>query len=317
MNEQPGNDNPAGDDEADLGTVSFFRVSGGTQNGLPYLSSLTFDFDDGTPDPEEGESALAAAITGLNDALLDYRLKLASRAADFGQAFAPATGDAELLAASDRVHDALESLGMAHRAYTGHPFRESPLHRLEPVDPEQLAAMLEAEELARDREQEAAFGPRLDELGATVVLDKMLHHGDREVLHLATATVHSTGVLLVFDYLNLRGSQEDAATWHRRSHEHLGNVELGVELVDAATGTSYPAGMHGGEGNIERNCYRLVHRFWIDRALDAEALTGTVTVQDALAADGTMEPLAVALEIDCALLREATTRIRTPGSKGQ
>lgn len=58
--------------------------------------------------------------------------------------------------------------------------------------------MVVADEIARDQDEEP-FGPRLDELGAMVLLGRLLHHGVHEVLHLGTATVHSTGVVLSFD----------------------------------------------------------------------------------------------------------------------
>ncbi len=318
MSERPGHGDPDGENtpEQEAGTVSFGRMSGGTRNGLPFLSALSFEFDDRAPDARAGKHAFESAISGLNTALHGYLQVLGTREPDFDAALGPEHEDTELLAASDAVHDALEDLGLGHRAWTGHSFLEGPLYRevpFDPGDPEDWARMLEADELTRDQEEER-FGPRLDEVGATVPLGRVLHHDAHEVLHLGTATVHSTGVLLSFDYLNLRGAHEDALSWHRRSHETLGAVELGLELGDPGTGTRYPAEVHGGEGNVESGCYRLVHRFWVSRALDADLLAGTFTVNGAPTAEGRTEPLAIGFELDTAVLRESVTGIRRFGN---
>ncbi|WP_411730978.1 hypothetical protein [Paeniglutamicibacter sp.] len=331
MNEQPGKDNPDGEDASgnpgkdggeaeDFGTVSFFRASGGTRNGLPYLSSLSFDFDQGTPDPETGKRAFGTAITELNSALLDYERVLDARAGDFGQAFAPTPGDAELLAASDHVHDSLESLGLSHLAYTGHSFLEGPLFReamTGPDDqgtPEEWAAQPEAEEPTEETDD--THWPRPHELGVTVVLDSVLHRSAEAVVRLDMAKVYGNGVMLVIDYVNLRAKDEDGLLWFRRSNEAHGNVEVALDLLDPSTGTAFACELHWAEGNVGPQCYTLNQHFWIHRALDAHALAGTLTVKDAIAADGTTEPLLIELEIDTEVLREAATRIRTLGTEG-
>ncbi|MDQ0093409.1 hypothetical protein [Paeniglutamicibacter psychrophenolicus] len=318
MNEQPGTENPDGENAGaqETGTVSFGRISGGTRNGLPFLSALSFEFDDGAPDARAGKHAFESAISGLNTALHGYLQVLGTREPEFGSALGPEHEDTELLGASDAVHNALEDLGLGHRAWTGRSFPEGPLYRevpFDPGDPEDWARMLEADELARDQEGDR-FGPRLDEVGATVLMGRLLHDDAHEVLHLGTATVHSNGVLLSFDYLNLRGAHEDALSWHRRSHESLGAAELGLELGDPGTGTGYPAEVHGGEGNVESGCYRLVHRFWVSRALDADLLTGTFTVNGAPTADGRTTPLAIGFELDTAVLRKSVAGIRRFGN---
>lgn len=237
---------------------------------------------------------------------------LGTRAPDFASALGQGNPDTEVLAASDTVHNALDALGRGHRAWTGHSFLEDPLYRevsFEPGDPDGWARMPEADELARDQEGER-FGARLDEVGATV----LLHDDAHEVMHLGTATVHSTGVLLSFVHLSLRGAHEDTLAWYRHSHENLGAVELALELLDAATGTGSPGEVHGGEGNVERRCYRLTHRFWLPRALDADMLTGTFTLSGAPTADGGTEPLAVGFELDTAVLRESAAGIRRFGN---
>ena len=66
---------------------------------------------------------------------------------------------------------------------------------------------------------------------------------------------------------------------------------------------------------MERGCFRLTHRFWVSRALDADMLTGTFTVSGAPTADGRTEPLVVGFELDTAVLREATTGIRAFGNQ--
>lgn len=63
MSEQPEQRNPADHEGSaanaeDFGTVSFGRVSGGTLNGLPYLSTLDYHFDDGVPDQQAGVAPL-------------------------------------------------------------------------------------------------------------------------------------------------------------------------------------------------------------------------------------------------------------------
>jgi hypothetical protein len=68
MSERPGHGAPDGENtgEQESGTVSFGRMSGGTRNGLPFLSALSFDFDDRAPDARAGKHAFESAIFGLN-----------------------------------------------------------------------------------------------------------------------------------------------------------------------------------------------------------------------------------------------------------
>ena len=297
------------------GTVSRGRISGGSRNGLPFLSALSFESRDGAPDAAAGRQALESAATDLNTALHAYGQVLGTRAPDLASALERDHPDTEVLAASDTVHHALEALGQGHRAWTGRSFLEGPLDRevpFDPGDPQEWARMLEADELARDQADEF-FGPRLDEIGAAVLLGRLLHHHEHEVLHLGTATVHSTGVLFSVDYLNLRGAREDPLGWYRRSND-LGNAQLGLELLDPSTGTGYPGEQHGGEGNAERGCYRMTHRFWVSRALDADRLTGTFTLNGAPTADGRTGPLVIGFELDTAVLRDPAAGIRRFGS---
>lgn len=98
----------------DFWTDSFGRLSGGSRNGLPLLSALSFEFEDGAPDALAGKHGFEAAITDLNTALLGYRQVLETRAPDFGSALGPQHEDTEVLAASDTVHNALEALGQGH-----------------------------------------------------------------------------------------------------------------------------------------------------------------------------------------------------------
>lgn len=66
---------------------------------------------------------------------------------------------------------------------------------------------------------------------------------------------------------------------------------------------------------MKRRCYRLTHRFWVSRALEADRLTGTFTVNDAPTADGRTEPLAIVFELDTAVLRESARGIRRFGNQ--
>ncbi|GAA5225916.1 hypothetical protein [Paeniglutamicibacter antarcticus] len=315
MNEQTGKQHPEDDEADDFGTVSFGRVSGGTANGLPYLSSLSYHFDDGAPDPVAGKQAFGTDIAALNGALVDYDRVLASRADDFTSAFATVPGEDELSGASDRVHEALESLGLSHQAYTGHAFLQGPLYREPYVSSEELRAqLLESSEFTEDVDlDEHCDLPSPHELGSTVVFDRVLHQSATEVLRLDMAKVFSRGVMLVIDYANLRGADEDALLWFRRSNEQHGNVGISLQLHDPAGGKPYSSELQWAEANNGPRCYVLNAHFWVPGASEAESLLGRLTVTDAITADGSMEPLVTDIRIDTAQLREAETRVRSIG----
>lgn len=179
----------------------------------------------------------------------------------------------------------------------------------EPIEPSHPQAKAE-EDRAADDAQERPW-PRPHELGATVFLDRILHHDAEEILRLDTAKVFGNGVILVVDYVNLRGKGEDGLAWFHRSDGPHGSVELDLALRDPATGAAHACTWHGGEGSVGPGCYTLHQHFWIDWALEAGVLRGSLTVNHAVAADGTSEPLVVDVHLDTTVLREAATRIRT------
>ncbi|ASN39552.1 hypothetical protein CGQ24_11345 [Arthrobacter sp. 7749] len=320
MSEQPEQQNPADHEGSaanteDFGTVSFGRVSGGTLNGLPYLSTLDYHFDDGVPDQQAGGRAFASAITALHGALASYRSVVAALGIDAGRSFIAGNEDSGLLAASDHVQEAFERLGLSHRAWTGHSFLPGPLYRDVPEildDPVAMAQLLEAEEQRAD--DQASSEPRLDELPVTVMVDEVLHQSQQGILRLDTVRVHSNGVLLEFNYVNLRGAHEDAVAWYRRSNELLSGAELDVELRDPSAENIYPGEINGGDAGSDRACYRLNHRFWIHRALEARELTGSVTVNNLPDADGNNKPLRVDFTLDISSLKDAVPRVRRLGN---
>jgi hypothetical protein len=320
MSEQPEQQNPADHEGAaanagDFGTVSFGRVSGGTLNGLPYLSTLDYHFDDGVPDQQAGGHAFDSAITALHGALTSYRSVVAALGIDAGRSFISGNEDPGLLAASDHVQEAFEGLGLSHRAWTGHSFLPGPLYRDVPEildDPVAMAQLLEAEEQIAD--DQASSEPRLDELPVTVIVNDVLHQSQQGILRLDTVRVHSNGVLLEFNYVNLRGAHEDALAWYRRSNELLSGAELDVELRDLSAENIYPGEINGGDASSDRVCYRLNHRFWIHRALDARELTGSVTVNNVPDAEGNNKPLRVDFLLDISSLKDAVPRVRRLGN---
>lgn len=230
----------------------------------------------------------------------------------------PAPGDAELLSASDQVHESLESLGLSHQAYTGHTFLQGPLYREPFAGPDELwAQLLEADEVAEATEEdEGSHVPSPRELGSTLVFDRVLHQSATEVLRLDMAKVFTNGVLLVIDYVNLRETDEDGPSWFRRGNEQHGNVELALELHDPSNGAAYVGELHWADANIGPRCYTLNNHFWVHRATDAQGLLGSLTVTDAIAVDGSMDPLAIEVRIDTVELRKAGKRVRSFGIRG-
>lgn len=295
-----------------FGEYNFARVSTGASQGLPYLSSLSFEFQGAEIDPNLARESFDAASHSLKDSLERYRGELQKHQADFAKAFLEGSYDESLLSASDELQESLESLGLAHQGWTGHPFISHAMYRREQHEPqsdEALAAMLEADEAASTDDYQS-YGPRLNELGVTVVLDEIVHDDDERMLRLNSATVHSNGVLLSVDGIFLRGPGEAALAWHRRSNDQLGQLDLALELRDPSTGTGYSGEMNGGEGNYESYGYRLSHRFWIHRALEANELRGIFTLVNAVTASGDNKILDIDFTLDTTQLREATTGIR-------
>lgn len=88
---------------------------------------------------------------------------------------------------------------------------------------------------------------------------------------------------------------------------------MALELHDPVTGTGYSGEMNGGEGNYASNGYRLSHRFWIHRALEANELRGIFTLVNAVTAGGDSEILDIDFVLDTVQLREAATGLRIFG----
>lgn len=184
-----------------FGEYHFARVSTGASPGLPYLSSLAFEIDGAEIDPNLARESFYAASDGVKDSLDRYRGELQNHQVDFAQAFLEGSYDESLLSASDELQESLEALGLAHLGWTVHPFISPAMYRRESHEAqsdEALAAMLEAEEAA-DADEYQAYGPRLNELGVTVALDKTVHDDGERILRLNSATVHSNGLLLSVD----------------------------------------------------------------------------------------------------------------------
>ncbi|WP_146755217.1 hypothetical protein [Arthrobacter sp. AQ5-05] len=274
MSEQPGNPDPedpngSGDaygekpDTEDFGSVAGSHI---------YDGSLSLEFGGVEHDPEVGKRAFDVSMPALNAALLHYAHALEDR--------------------QGRVSDALRrpELLAAHQEYTGEGLPEVPPERSVPdeaTSPEVRAELVAANVATEDAED--THWPRPTELGATVLLDQVIHHAPAEFLRLDTAQVFGNGVLLMIDCVIVRGVHEDGLIWFRRSNEQ--------------------------HGNLGSTCYTLNHQFWIHPAPEAEELAGTVTVHDAIGSDGTAEPLEVQFRLDTSVLLEAAQRIRSFGHR--
>lgn len=318
MTEQPGKPDPEdptgpGDAQGEEPEAEDFGFLAG---GHVYDSSLSFELGGVEHDPEVGKRAFDASIPALNAALLDYAHALEERQGRISDALRRPELAPELFAASGGVHAALAEVLVAHEVYTGEGLPEVLPDRSIPDEaatPEEWAVLLAANESTEDADD--THGPRPTELGATVVLDRVIHQTPAEFVRLDTAQVFGNGVLLMVDYVNVRGAREDGLTWFRRSNEQHGNIEISLQLGNAATGAPQHCAPHRADGNVGPHCYTLNHQFWIHPAPDAEELTGTLTVHDASAADGSAEPLAVQFRLETSVLSEAVSRIRTFGPR--
>ena len=321
MGEQPGNSGPegpngSGDAHGEGPATEDFGFVAGPH---AFDSSLSLEFSGVEHDPEVGKRAFDASIPALNAALLDYAHALAQRQGRISDALRTPGLAPELFASSGGVHAALDELLVAHQVYTGEGLPEVPPQRSgsdELTAPDhwaELVAANEADEATGDADD--THWPRPTELGATVVLDQVIHQTPAEFLRLDTAQVFGNGVLLMIDCVIVRGVREDGLIWFRRSNEQHGNVEISLELRDAETGAPQPCAPHRADGNVGPHCYTLNHQFWIHPAPEAEELAGTLTVHDAIGPDGTAEPLEVQFRLDTSVLREAAQRIRTFGHR--
>lgn len=318
MTEQPGKPDPEdpngpGDAHGEEPETEDFGFLAG---GHSYDSSVSFEFGAVEHDPEVGKRAFDASIPALNAALLDYAHALEERQGRISDALRRPELAPELFAASRGVLETLAELLAAHQVYTGEGLPEVPAERSLPDEataPEEWAALLAANESTEDADD--THWPRPTELGATVVLDRVIHQTPAEFVRLDTAQVFGNGVLLMVDYVNMRGAREDGLIWFRRSNEQHGNVEISLQLGNAATGAPQHCAPHRADGNVGPHCYTLNHQFWIHPAPEAEELTGTLTVHDAIAADGSAEPLEVQFRLDTSVLREAVSRIRAFGPR--
>lgn len=295
------------------GEHSFLRASASTSNGLAQLSSLNFDFagEETEVDPVEAKRSFSDSINALKAALDVYQVELESRENAFAQAFSEYEDDTHLLAASDHLHDSLESLGLAHTIWTGHSFIPGPLYRNWPgsiEDPAVIAAMLEAEE--QENEEENTGAP-FTELGITLAMDTMLHGDGERFITLNTVRVFSTGIELDVGALFLRGKAENAMAWHTRCNEQLSYLDLEVTMNDPSTRTLYESLMSGGEGIHDARGYRLKHTFWIHKAVQATELAGAITLVNGVSSSGDSSILKVNFALEPELLKETASRIRT------
>lgn len=314
MSEQPGTpdpEDPNGDEPEgeDFGFVAGSHV---------FDSSLSLELGGVEHDPEVGKGAFDASIPALNVALQHYAHALEARQGRITEALRTPGLAPELFAASGAVHAALDELLVAHQVYTGEGLPEPPQESAPDglAVPEHWAELVAANEANESTEAaDDTHWPRPTELGATVVLDQVIHHTPAEFLRLDTVQVFGNGVLLMIDCVVVRGVREDGLIWFRRSNEQHGNVEITLELHDAATGAPQPCAPHRADGNVGPACYTLNHQFWIHPAPEAGELAGTVTVHDAIGPDGTAEPLEVQFRLDTSVLREAAQRIRTFGHR--
>jgi len=315
MAEQPGTPDPEDPNREEPEVEDFGFLAA----GHAYDSSLSLELGEVEHDPEVGKRAFDASIPALNAALLAYAHALEQRQGRISDALRTPEVAPELFAASGGVHAALDELLVAHQVYTGEGLPEVPPNRSLPDEPTapdhwaELVAANEADEATGDADD--THWPRPTELGATVVLDQVIHDTPAQFLRLDTAQVFGNGVLLMVDCVVVRGVREDGLIWFRRSNEQHGNVEISLELRDAATGAPQPCASHRADGNVGPHCYTLNHQFWIHPAPEAEELAGTLTVHDAIGPDGTAEPLEVRFRLDTAVLREAVQRIRTFGHR--
>ncbi len=281
--------------------------------------SQSFELGGVEHDPAVGKRAFEASIPALNAALLDYAHALEERQGLISDALRRPQTAPELFAASGGVHTALAELLVAHEVYTGEGLPEPPPVRTLPDETTadgQWAELFAANDSNASTENaDDTHWPRRTELGATVVLDRVIHQTPAEFLRLDTAQVFGNGVLLMVDYVNVRGPREDGLIWFRRSNEQHGNVEIALQLSDAATGSPQPCAPHRADGNVGPHCYTLNHQFWIHPPPDAAELHGILTVHDAIGPDGSAEPLEVRFRLETSVLREAATRIRTFGHR--
>ncbi|MDQ0093412.1 hypothetical protein [Paeniglutamicibacter psychrophenolicus] len=318
MSEQPGTPDPEdpnepGDAHGEEPEGEDFGFLVGSHG---YDSSLSLDLGGVEHDPEVGKRAFDASIPALNAALLDYAHALEDRQGRISDALRRPELAPELFAASGGVHAALDELLVAHQVYTGEGLPEVQPERSLPdglTAPEDWAELIAANESTEDADD--THWPRPTELGATVVLDQVIHHTPAEFLRLDTAQVFGNGVLLMIDCVIVRGVREDGLIWFRRSNEQHGNVEISLGLRDAATGAPQPCAPHRADGNVGPHCYTVNHQFWIHPAPQAAELAGTLTVHDAIGHDGTAEPLEVRFRLETSALREAAQRIRTFGPR--
>ncbi|OIH83809.1 hypothetical protein BLJ79_13985 [Arthrobacter sp. UCD-GKA] len=284
--------------------------------GHAYDSSLSLEFGEVERDPEVGKRAFDVSIPALKAALLAYAHALEERGGRISDALRTPELAPELFAASGGVHAALDELLVAHQVYTGERLPEVPPDRSgsdELTAPDHWAELVAANESTEDADD--THWPRPTELGATVVLDQVIHDTPAQFLRLDTAQVFGNGVLLMVDCVVVRGVREDGLIWFRRSNEQHGNVEISLELRDAETGAPQSCAPHRADGNVGPHCYTLNHQFWIHPAPEAEELAGTLAVHDAIGPDGTAAPLEVQFRLDTSVLREAAQRIRTFGHR--
>ena len=312
MSEQPGTPDPEDPNREEPKGEDFGFVA----SSHAYDSSLSLELGGVEHDPEVGKLAFDASIPALNAALLDYAHALEQRQGRISDVLRTPELAPELFAASAGVQAALAELLVAHQVYTGEGLPEVPPDRSLPDEAaatDQWAELLAANESTEDADD--THWPRPTELGATVALDRVIHQTPAEFVRLDTAQVFGNGVLLMIDCVIVRGVREDGLIWFRRSNEQHGNVEVSLELRDAATGFPQTCAPLRAEGNVGPHCYTLNHQFWIHPAPEGDELAGILTVHDAIGPDGTAEPMEVQFRLDTSALREAAPRIRTFGHR--
>lgn len=272
-NHVPAESNP---DDDGLGVVSFAFVGGSQISDGINLQDLGLTFEDGQPDIDTGRRHFSNSISELNQSLTGYLAELIPREAKLPELLASSDTDPLVLAASDRVHDALFNVRVGHLAYTGRPFLGGPLMRQdeEPHENHERSHD-ELDFFPEDPDEDATYGPTELELGLLVALNQPIHSGNGSRVQVVSARVYENGIMVQVEAGIYDRVHNDRDKWRQRKNS-MPEFELVAD--DPTTKMMFTASQQSMDFRDFNKITRTTADFWIPHAQKASKLACTLNI---------------------------------------